>query len=70
MNKNKVCSIVIHVCALLVVQDDFSLLGEKVSMEYCKQRKGSEQKDGDWTCFKVRKMIACTHFIFYYSVAL
>lgn len=44
--------------AVAIMQNSFSLLGESVGVEYCKQRKGSEKEvfkdhDGDWTCFKV-----------------
>ena len=50
--------------AAITVQDSFRLLGEKVSLEYCRQRKSWDGKDarasrdgreyeGDWSCFKV-----------------
>ena len=44
---------------LIHVQDTFSLIGDVVSMEYCRQRKGTDLREGrrdfdaDWTCFKV-----------------
>jgi hypothetical protein len=42
-----------------IAQNSFTLLGEPVSIEYCKQRKGSDMREtfrdqeGDWACFKV-----------------
>ncbi len=58
------------------------MLGDQVNVEYCRQRKGWEQKegrkefDGDWTCFKVQ-LHACAylncivkHVLCMYSVQL
>ena len=45
------------VCAVCFVQDIFKLLGETVSLEYCRQRKGAGENraksEQDWVCFKV-----------------